>query len=81
MSNLNGLREWWPTNRAEWRKGRDAVVTIDRLLNDFVFRIVEHVDEHERLRLQYQFEQQLFGIRKILDWFPRNERLQKKVKT
>lgn len=79
MSNLNGLREWWSTNRAEWRKRRDAVVAIDKLLNDFVFRL-ERVDEHERLRLQYQFDQQLLAIRESLDWFPKNERLQKKVK-
>lgn len=79
MSNLNGLREWWSTNRAEWCKRRDAVVAIDKLLNDFAFRM-EHVDEHERLRLQYRFEQRLLGIRESLDWFPKNERLQKKVK-
>lgn len=39
------------------------------------------MDEQQRLRLQYQFDQQLLGMRESLDWFPKNEQLQKKVKT
>jgi hypothetical protein len=80
MSNLNGLREWWSTNRAEWCKRRDAVIAVDKLLNDFAFRM-QHMDEQERVRLQFQFDQQRLGVRESLDWFPKNERLQTKVKT
>jgi hypothetical protein len=28
MSDLNGLREWWATNRAKWIKRRDRIYTI-----------------------------------------------------
>ena len=55
---------------------RDAVVAIDNLFNEFAFRM-QHVDEQERVRLQFQFDQQLLGIRESLDWFPKNEPLQK----
>jgi hypothetical protein len=80
MSDLDGLREWWASNRAAWRLRRDRIHEVDNFLKELAFRM-DNVDGQEHRRLQWQFKRQRDYMSELLDWFPQNERLQKKVKT
>jgi hypothetical protein len=76
MRDLTGLREWWSTNCAEWRQRRDEILNIEESLKVMAFQM-DQADGPEHSRLQLQFKLQMDEMTSRLDWFPKNERLQK----
>jgi hypothetical protein len=79
MTDLNGLREWWSTNRAEWIQQRDAILAMEENINALIRR-QGAATAAEGERIQSILELDFKELTSQLDWFPRNERLQRRVK-
>jgi hypothetical protein len=79
MRDLTGLREWWSANRAEWQQRRDGILELEETLKALALQM-DKVNSQKIQRLQLQFKLQMDEMTSQLDWFPKNERLQKKVK-